>query len=494
MNILLVYPKVSETFWSFTHALKIVGRKAAFPPLGALTVAAMLPKEWNLRLVDMNVEPLREHHIRWADYVWISAMVVQRPSTEKVIEMAHALGRKVVGGGPLFLCFHQEFPQVDHLILGEGEALIPEFVEDLAGGRARRIYQSDEHPDLTNTPIPAWDLIKMDRYATMSVQYSRGCPYDCEFCDIIVMNGRRPRTKSNEQMIEELEALYKRGWRGSVFIVDDNFIGHKRRVKSLLRDVVSWQAARGYPFSFFTEASVDLADDEELMDLMVEAGFNKVFLGLETPEEESLKECGKYQNLKRSLSESVRRIHEHGLAVMGGFIIGFDHDKPDIFKKQFEFIQENGIVTAMIGLLTAIPTTRLYKRLQKEGRLLFDPTGDNTDERGTLNFVTRLDRKWIIEQYNKLMKKAYEPGNYYRRIYRFLETYRPRAKSKVLLCDVIAFLRSIWFLGIRDRRGLKRLYWKSLVKTLLKYPRSFVFTVTYAIYGYHFRKLFWESR
>lgn len=494
MNVLLVYPRVSETFWSFTHALKIVGRKAAFPPLGALTVAAMLPKEWSVKLVDMNVEPIKEAHFRWADYVWISAMVVQRPSAEKVIDTARAMGKKVVAGGPLFLCFSEEFPHVDHLILGEGEALIPEFIRDLAEGRARRVYQSDEHPDLVNTPVPAWDLIKMDRYATMSVQYSRGCPYDCEFCDIIVMNGRKPRTKTNEQMLKELDALYERGWRGSVFIVDDNFIGHKRRVKSLLKEIISWQRARNYPFKFFTEASVDLADDEELMELMVQAGFNKVFLGLETPEEESLKECGKHQNLRRSLSESVRRIHKHGLAVMGGFIIGFDHDKPDIFKKQFDFIQENGIVTAMIGLLTAIPTTRLYKRLKEEGRLLFDPTGDNTNKTGTLNFITKLDREWIIDQYQKLMKKVYEPRNYYWRIYRFLETYNPRAKGQILFSDIIAFLRSVWYLGIRDCRGFRWLYWKSLLKTLLKYPRSLVFTITYAIYGYHFRKLFWESR
>lgn len=493
MNILFVYPEVMETFWSFTHALKIVGRKAAFPPLGALTVAAMLPSEWNVRLVDMNVENLKDSHLEWADYVWISAMVVQRPSTEKVIEMCQRLGKKIVAGGPLFLCYHKEFSHVDHLILGEAEEILPEFIDDLRNGTARSVYESKHHPELINTPIPAWHLIQMNCYVTMSVQYSRGCPYDCEFCDIIIMNGRRPRTKTNEQMLLEFDALYDRGWRGSVFIVDDNFIGNKKHVKSLLKDVISWQRRKKYPFSFFTEASVDLADDEELMDLMVKAGFNKVFLGLETPEEESLKECGKYQNLRRSLSDAVGKIHHKGLAVMGGFIIGFDNDKPDIFRKQFEFIQENGIVTAMIGLLTAIPTTRLYKRLQQEGRLLFDPTGDNTDHSGTLNFVTRLDRNWIIEQYQKLMKKAYDPQNYYQRMYRFLETYRPRTNGKIVINDVMAFLRSLWFLGIRDRRGVKRLYWKSLFKTLIKYPRAFVFTVTYAIYGYHFRKLFWES-
>ncbi|HDL90401.1 MAG TPA: B12-binding domain-containing radical SAM protein [Thermodesulforhabdus norvegica] len=495
MNILLIYPKVSKTFWSFSHALKIVRKKAAFPPLGALTVAAMLPKEWNKRVLDLNTTPLKDDDLKWADYVFISAMVAQRKSTEEVIQRCKRLGIKMAGGGPLFLCYHQDFPDVDHLILGEGEALLPEFISDIISGTPKKIYRSDAHPPLDKTPVPRWDLIDIHNYSTMSIQYSRGCPYDCEFCDIIVMNGRKPRTKTNEQMIKELEALYKRGWRGAVFIVDDNFIGNKGKVKKLLVEVIKWQEEKGYPFTFFTEASVDLADDDKLLELMVQAGFDKVFLGLETPEEESLQECGKYQNLKHNLSWSVRKIQKHGLAIMGGFIIGFDHDKPDIFKKQFNFIQDNGIVTAMIGLLTAIPTTRLYKRLEKEGRILFDPSGDNTDKEGSLNFIPKMDRDWIISEYQKLMRKVYEPSVYYRRILRFLKLYnKPRKRGKILLEDLITFLRSLWYMGIRDCERGRRFFWKALWTAITHYPKCFVEVVTWEVYGYHFRKLFFEER
>lgn len=495
MKVLLVYPKVIETFWSFVHALKIVGKKSAFPPLGLLTIASMLPSSWEKRVVDMNVEPLTEEHLSWADWVFISAMVAQRRSTEEVIKKCKDYGKKIVVGGPLFMCYGNEFPDVDHLIIGEAEAIFHEFLRDLQHGRAKREYRSDEHPDLSGTPIPSWHLIKLSNYATMSVQYSRGCPYDCEFCDIIVMNGRRPRTKSNSQFIAELDALYNAGWRGSVFVVDDNFIGNKRHVKELLPEVIRWQKERDFPFAFFTEASVDLSSDQELMDLMVQAGFNKVFLGIETPEEESLKECGKHQNLRQSLSGAVRTILANGIAVMGGFIIGFDHDRPDIFDKQYRFIQDNGIVTAMVGLLSVIPTTRLYKRLEKEGRLLLDfkHSGDNTHADGSLNFIPKLDREWLIENYRKLMTRLYEPKNYYDRIKRFLELYRPSKVNKLVLEDLKSFLRSIWFLGVKDRGQARIHYWRILRDALLKHRSAFVEAVTYAVYGYHFRKIFWET-
>lgn len=495
MKVLLVYPRVMETFWSFTHALKIVRKKSAFPPLGLLTVASMLPSSWEKRVVDMNVEPLTDEHISWADCVFISAMVAQRKSTEEVIKRCKALGVKTVGGGPLFMCFPEQFPDIDHFVLGEAEAIFPEFLRDFEAGVAKRLYRSTDHPDLSMTPIPSWHLIDLSNYATMSIQYSRGCPYDCEFCDIIVMNGRRPRTKSPSQFIAELDALYNAGWRGPVFIVDDNFIGNKRHVKELLPLVIRWQEEREFPFAFFTEASVDLASDRELMELMVRSGFNKVFLGIETPEEDSLKECGKHQNLRQSLSKSVRTILSSGLAVMGGFIIGFDNDKPDIFEKQYRFIQENGIVTAMVGLLSVIPTTRLYKRLEKEGRLLpdFQPSGDNTHADGSLNFIPKLDREWLNSNYKKLMEKLYEPRNYYNRIKRFLELYNPRKKGKLLARDVAVFLRSLWYLGVRDKKEARLHYWKCLWDALLHHKSAFVEAVTYAVYGYHFRTIFWEK-
>ncbi len=324
----------------------------------------------------------------------------------------------------------------------------------------------------------------------MSVQYSRGCPFDCEFCDIIVINGRVPRNKHDDQVIAELDALYDRGWRGSVFMVDDNFIGNKTKVKGLLRRIIAWQNEKDRRLSFFTEASVNLAEDEELMALMVAAGFSKVFLGLETPSEDSLRECGKAQNLKRSLSESVGIIHARGMAVMGGFIIGFDNDPPDIFQRQVNFIQKNGIVTAMIGLLTAIPGTRLYKRLEDEGRLLFKSSGDNTDVDGSLNFTPKMDRQTIIEGYKWVMNTLYSPEMYYKRIMAFLKTYHPKVPdAKLAKSDLTAFLRSLWFLGVADHRPWY--YWKLLQEGLSTYRHSFGEMVTMAIYGYHFRRLFW---
>ncbi|MGA2404645.1 MAG: radical SAM protein, partial [Syntrophobacteraceae bacterium] len=396
MKILLVYPRVSETFWSFKHALRIARRKAAFPPLGALTVAAMLPGPWEKKLVDINVRPLEDSDILWADYVFISAMIAQRDSARRVADRCRALGAKVVGGGPLFRAYPDDFADLDHLVFGEAESIISEVVKGLETGRPEKFYTASEFPRLDGVPVPLWDLINLNDYASMSIQYSRGCPFNCEFCDVIVMNGRVPRVKPDEQVLAELEALYARGWRGPVFIVDDNFIGNKEKVKNLLRSIISWQNGRLRRLNFFTEASVNLAEDPELMGLMTQAGFTKVFIGLETPVEEGLKECGKAQNLRRNLSESVATIQRHGLAVMGGFIIGFDSDPPDVFQRQVDFIQKNGIVTAMIGLLTAIPGTRLHARLESEGRMLFKSSGDNTDLSGSLNFVTRMDRTKVI--------------------------------------------------------------------------------------------------
>ncbi len=491
MNILLVYPCVPETFWSFTHALKVVRRKAAYPPLGALTVAALLPNHWNKRLIDMNVTELRDDDLAWADYVFISAMIAQRISTRKVVDRCLRIGVKTVGGGPLFRTCPGEFTDVDHLFLGEAESSINELVRDIEEQRPRRMYPASEYPSLDTSPIPLWDLINLNDYAAMSIQYSRGCPFNCEFCDVIVMNGRLPRLKRKEQVLAELEALYSRGWRGSVFIVDDNFIGNKAAVKELLPEIISWQKGRRQCFNFFTEASVNLADDPHLMSLMADAGFNKVFLGLETPSEESLRECGKMQNLSRSMSAAVSTIHSHGLAVMGGFIIGFDSDPPDIFQRQINFIQKNGIVTAMIGLLTAIPGTRLYSRLEGEGRLLYSTSGgDNTDAGGSLNFITKMDRAQIIDGYKRLMNNIYSPESFYRRVLAFLQAYRPSSKTYIEKNDLMTFARSLWHLGVKDK-DWRSYYWRLLQKSVFKYQDSFSDMITMSIYGYHFRKLFW---
>jgi radical SAM superfamily enzyme YgiQ (UPF0313 family) len=493
MKILLVYPQVSETFWSFKHALRVVRRKAAFPPLGALTVAAMLPDSWEKRLVDLNVRALRDEDLLWADYVFISAMVAQKISARQVVDRCRALGARVVGGGPLFRVYPDDFADIDHLVLGEAESIVSEVVRDLEAGRPKRFYRASDFPALDNVPVPLWDLINLNDYVSMSIQYSRGCPFNCEFCDVIVMNGRVPRVKRNEQMVAELEALYSRGWRGSVFIVDDNFIGNKGKVKDLLRAIISWQKGRLRRFSFLTEASVNLAEDSELMNLMVQAGFNKVFLGLETPVEEGLKECGKAQNLKGNLSESVATIQRHGLAVMGGFIIGFDSDPPDVFQRQVNFIQKNGIVTAMVGLLTAIPGTRLYSRLESEGRMLFKSSGDNTDASGSLNFITRMDREKIIEGYRWVMNSVYSPEMYYNRMLAFLRAYRPRTRTYLERNDLLTLVRSVWYLGLIDHKS-RNYYWKIMRKTISNYQGAFADVVAMAIYGYHFRKLFWSPK
>ncbi len=493
MKILFVYPQVSETFWSFKYALRVVRRKAAFPPLGALTVAAMLPQSWQKKLVDINVRALEDQDILWADYVFISAMIAQKNSAREVADRCRSLGVRMVGGGPLFRAYPEGFADLDHLVFGEAESIISELVMDLESGRPKRSYRATEFPSLDGIPVPLWELINLNDYASMSIQYSRGCPFNCEFCDVIVMNGRVPRLKPNEQVLAELEALYSRGWRGSVFIVDDNFIGNTKMVKSLLRSIISWQKGRPRHLNFFTEASVNLAEDPELMDLMVRAGFNKVFLGLETPIEEGLKECGKAQNLRRSLSESVATIHRHGLAVMGGFIIGFDSDPPDVFQRQVNFIQKNGIVTAMIGLLTAIPGTRLHSRLESEGRMLFNSSGDNTDVSGSLNFITRMDRTKLIEGYRWAMNSVYSPEMYYNRILAFLRTYRPKARIYLEKNDLLTLARSIWYLGIVDNKS-RNYYWKLMRNAVSNYHDSFGDVVTMAIYGYHFRKLFWSPR
>jgi radical SAM superfamily enzyme YgiQ (UPF0313 family) len=486
MKVLLVYPQYPDTFWSFKHALKFISKKAAFPPLGLLTIAAMLPEKWEKKLVDMNVSKLTDKDIKWADYVFISAMIVQKDSVREIVARCKKLNVKTVAGGPLFTTGFKDFEEIDHLVLNEAEITLPPFLEDLKNGCAKHIYTSSEHPDLAQTPIPLWELINMKNYASMSVQFSRGCPFDCEFCDITAIYGRVPRTKDEVQLLREFDALYERGWRNSVFIVDDNFIGNKIKVKAILLATIKWMKERNYPFSFFTEASLNLADDEELMRLMTDAGFNKVFLGLETPIEESLVECNKFQNRNRDMVASVKKIQNRGLEVFGGFIVGFDHDPLSIFESQINFIQKIGVATAMVGLLTALPGTRLHARLEKEGRLLKDSSGNNTD--GSLNFVPKMDSEVLINGYKKLLDTIYSPKKYYERVITFLEEYKPvKRKKKIRFSDIKALTKSMWFLGVVEKS--RKYYWKLMAKSLFKYRRSFPEAVTLTIYGSHFRKV-----
>jgi radical SAM superfamily enzyme YgiQ (UPF0313 family) len=485
MKVLLVYPSTPETFWSFRHVLRLVSKKAAFPPLGLLTVAAMLPDDWALRLVDMNVETLRDEVIQEYDWVFVSAMLIHKEAVGELALRCQALGKPVMAGGPLFTANPDLFPEIPHRVLGEAEEVMPQVVEDLRLGTVQAVYQAAGRPALGRVPIPRWDLINVHNYATMAVQFSRGCPYDCEFCDIVVMNGRVPRTKAPGQLIAELEALRAHGWRDMVFIVDDNFIGDRPRTRVLLRALIEWRERTGSPLGFLTEASVNLADDRELCELMVKAGFRKVFVGIETPSVESLNECHKLLNRGRDLVQAVQTLQRSGLEVMGGFIVGFDNDPQDIFRRQFEFIQRSGVVTAMVGLLTALPQTRLYQRLMREGRLETESTGNNTQ--ASLNFRPKLGREFLQAGYRDLMRRLYEPRTYYRRIRTFLKHHRPTTGPRLRLSqtDLQAFLKSLWLLGFRCRGRLA--YWRMLVSTLLLRPRQFRQALELMIVGYHFR-------
>ena len=470
MKILFVYPETPDTFWSFKYVLPFISKRAAFPPLGLLTVAAMLPQNWEMKLVDTNVARLQDDQVLWADYVLISGMIVHKVSAQEIIDRCARLGKPVIAGGPLFTTGHEAFSKVGTFVLGEAEDVIPRLVTDIERGQLEHIYEAPGRPDISKTPIPRWDLIDPRDYATMAVQFSRGCPFDCEFCDIIVMNGRVPRTKTPEQLIAELEALSQCGWKDMVFVVDDNFIGNKKQTKALLRQMVQWRNETRVPMGFLTEASVNLADDQELCELMVSAGFKKVFLGIETPSVESLEECRKLQNRSRDLVETVKVLQGFGFEIMGGFIVGFDHDKLDIFKRQFEFIQRSGVVTAMVGLLTALPQTRLYHRLMKEGRLESEASGNNTE--AVLNFKPKLSREFLLDGYRDLMKRLYEPKAYYQRIRTFMEHHRPSGpRLRVSAADVEAFCKSFWLLGIWHRGRTH--YWRFFWSTLLRRPRQF---------------------
>jgi radical SAM superfamily enzyme YgiQ (UPF0313 family) len=485
MNALLLYPEFPDTFWSFKHALRFVRKKASLPPLGLLTIAALLPEDWDMRLVDANVRELEDEDLEWADCVFVSAMTVQRNSAHALIARCKDAGLTVVAGGPLFSVEHEQFEVVDHFVLNEAECTLPLFLADLARGEARRVYASDEFADLASTPAPRWDLIDMDQYVSMNIQYSRGCPFNCDFCNVTTLFGHMPRVKSVAQIIHELDAIYERGWRGQVFFVDDNLIGNKRSLKNeLLPALIDWQKTH-VGIGFNTQASINLADDQTLMDRMVEAGFNAVFVGIETPDETSLVECSKSQNLKRDLLADVRAIHRAGMQVQGGFIVGFDNDEPSIFRRQIEFIQQSGVVTAMVGMLQALPGTRLFHRMEQEGRLIGSDSGDNAD--GTTNFLPHMGLDTLNEGYKEIMRHIYSSGPYYERLKVFLSEYAPRrSRQPIKMEKVAALFRSFFWLGMVGEE--RRHFWKLLVWTLRHRPESFPVAVTLAVYGYHFRK------
>ncbi|KPL06287.1 radical SAM protein [bacterium SM23_57] len=488
MNILLVYPEYPDTFWSFKHALKFIFRKAANPPLGLLTVAAMLPKQWKKKLVDMNVTKLKDGDLAWADMVFISGMSIQKISAKSVIHRCKKMGVKIVAGGPLFTAAHNDFDDVDHLVLNEAEITLPPFLKDLQNGHPKHLYSSDQWADIAQTPTPLWELVDIDHYAYMCIQYSRGCPFNCDFCDITALYGRKPRMKDRDQIVAELESLYSTGWRGGIFFVDDNFIGNRKNLKKeILPAIADWNSQKKYHLPFTTQVSIDLADDDELMRLMTAAGFDIVFVGIETPNEDSLKECTKSQNANRDLLACVKKIQSFGMQVEGGFIVGFDNDPLSIFDRQIEFIQKSGIVTAMVGLLNAPRGTRLYRRLEKENRLLVDASGDNTD--CSINFIPKMSHDTLMTGYKKILTTIYSPAYYYDRVREFLKGFKPtrRKKQKFHFRNIATLCKSSLHLGIIGKERLH--YWKLFFWSLLRHPRLFPLAITYAVYGFHFRKI-----
>src|SRR6516162_473845 len=485
MNVLLIYPEWPDTYWSFKHALPFEGKRSVYPPLGLLTIAPMLPKHWNKRLVDINVRRLTDADLKWADVAFLSGMLVHKSDLLALLGRCKAAGLRTVIGGPVTSSVEELPRHADHVVIGEAEDLIAGLAEDLERGKAKPMYQAANMPGLDRTPLPDLSLINPRYYSAMSIQYSRGCPFTCEFCDIIEIYGRRPRTKTPDQVLAELEQLYERKWRGSVFIVDDNFIGNKKKVKELLPPLAEWNNRHRRPFTFFTEASLNLADDLELLQMMKDACFHRVFLGIETPVEASLKEAQKHQNMRRGLMESVHRIQNYGMEVMAGFIVGFDNDPDDIFDRQVQFIQESAIPLAMVGLLLALPGTQLYRRLMKEGRIVDEGHGNNMELR--LNFIPKMDVQRLVEGYRSILERIYHPDAYYERVLRFLERFRPAVHRRRLFSDYLALARSMLKQGVLTKGRTS--YWKFFLQAATRYRHAFDTAITLAVMGYHFQTL-----
>lgn len=490
MNILMLYPKYPDTFWSFRHALKFIYKKAAHPPLGLLTIAPMLPRAWRKKLVDLNIENLNDKDIRWADLIFVSAMSIQQESVREIIKQCIPHKAVLVGGGPLFTEEHERFPEFDHFVLNEAELTLEQFIHDVNAGIPKKVYNTPHYPGLEESPVPDYSLLKMSNYASMSIQYTRGCPFDCEFCDITALFGHKVRSKTSTQVIRELDNLLDNGWKGNVLFVDDNFIGNKKELKGkLLPDLIHWMEKNNHPFKMSTEASINLADDPDLMNLMTRAGFTSVFIGIETPVAQSLAECNKIQNRNRDMLHSVNKIQQSGLEVMAGFIVGFDNDPPSVFQQQIEFIQKSGIVSAMVGLLNAPKKTKLYQRLEKEGRILSNFDGNNANF--SLNFIPKMNSHELLKGYRKVLDGIYSSKAFYIRASTFLKQEKPpnRVKgNRITLNQAGALLKSIIWLGVIDKS--RRYYWQLFLWSLFHRPSLLPKAITFSIYGYHYRKVF----
>lgn len=486
-KILMIYPVFPATYWSYEHILPFLGKKSLLPPLGLMTVASMLPEEkYDVSLIDLNVSHKGlEKSIAEADLVFLSAMIVQKDSFNHVIDLCQKANTPVAAGGPYPISSHEQIEGVDYFILDEAEITLPKFLEDFEAGKAEHMYTSEGvKPDLCQTPAPRFDIIDVQAYQMLSLQYSRGCPFNCEFCDIIEMFGRKSRVKSTDQFIGELNAAYETGFRGNLFVVDDNFIGNKREVKKLLPSLAKWQQERGYPFRLSTEASINLAQDDELLNLMVDSGFTMVFVGIETPDQDTLQLTQKCQNLRGNIIDDIRKIQGAGIEVTGGFIVGFDTDKEDIFERQLSFIQEAAIPTAMVGMLTALPNTQLHRRLKAENRLTEDSSGNNT-HRFELNFRPKMAIDKIVTGYRALLRKIFSPKLYFKRCMALLEN-KPKTNrfgNKVTAAELRVFLAT-FFRQTFSRYGFR--YLGFILKSAFHSGVRFAEAVSLAVKGHHF--------
>jgi radical SAM superfamily enzyme YgiQ (UPF0313 family) len=472
MKALLLWPVMPNSFWSYQETLDLAGLRSTNPPLGLITVAAMLPANWEIRFADRNVRVETEADWEWCDLVIISAMVIQKKDFQELIQKGRHLGKKVAVGGP----YPTSYPEValeagaQYLVLDEGECTIPIFLEALARGDEQGIFRSAEKPDVTQTPIPRFDLLDLNAYMAITVQFSRGCPFQCEFCDIINLYGRKPRTKTPAQMLAEFEVLYNMGWRRYVFVVDDNFIGNTRNAKVFLRELIPWMERHNYPFILLTEASLNLAEDDELIELMVKAGFTMVFMGIETPDTDSLLGIHKIQNTRQSLMESCHKITRAGLQIMSGFIVGFDNEKPGAGERIRSFIQDTGIPQGQFSLLQALQNTAMWNRLKQENRLT---EGLGTFHQGAImNFEPTRPVEEITREYIDAFWQIYEPMPYLKRTFRHFmmmngwrgKTDRPITKTEWKLFSAIC-----WRQGV-ERSTRFRFWWQLATIALLK-PR-----------------------
>lgn len=486
MNALLISPAFPQSFWSLDYALPIIARKSLLPPLGLLTIAAMFPANWSKRLIDLNIQPLTDQDLAWADCVFLGGLVIQWESAQEIIARCRAAGKKIVAGGPLFTAAYALFQDVDHFVLNEAELTLPPLLADLEKGAPRRMYRSREFADLQQTPAPSWALADLQKYAVVGIQYSRGCPFDCDFCNVTATLGRKTRVKKPQQVIRELDELYRAGWRERVFFVDDNLIGNKRALRDeLLPALADWQRQHD-TLPLCTQVSLNLADDPALTRAMVDAGFDMVFIGIESPDPASLEECRKTQNRHRDMIEDIKTLQRAGLEVQGGFIVGFDQDTPQTFAQQVDFIQKSGIVTAMVGQLQAAPATRLKERLSREGRLLPAALGHNTD--GNTNFIPRMGLDTLRQGHQSVLKQLYAPSPYYQRIKTFLREFPSPANRRPLRPgDLVAMGRALLRFGILGAERWE--YWKLLVWTLTHKPRLIALAVRLAAIGHHHRRM-----